>query len=686
MSTTEDSIELIATAAFGIEATVKWELARLGYEAKGSTPGRLAFTADAKAIVRTNLHLRAADRVLLVMSRFQAVDFDDLYAGIVAIDWQSHVPENSKIIVRVGVVRSPITSARSAQSIVKRAIVDAIAGKGGTLDESGDDIVVDVSILGTDVTVSLATSGAGLHKRGYRQRSQVGQFKETLGAALVMICRWRRDTPLIDPFCGSGTIPIEAAMLASNRAPGLHRSFAAENWPWIDASIWERERELAAEAVNDEGIAPIIASDINPQAIGLARRCAEAAGVAHLVRFELRDYRELESDLSHGWIITNPPYGIRIGEEEEAKRIQRDLPAVLARLTTWSHGIFLGGDDFEPIIGQSATRRRKLYNAKIQCTLYQFEPRNEDSPAFVSSVNPQAIESFRSGLVKRARHLRKWPERDDVHAYRLFEGQVLGIDFTIDRFADSLRVFDCGISGREYSAHRFNTLEAIAKAAGQALELQDNAVHCIHANASVQRPADPIVMTERGTRYEVRPGDQHDPGFELSLRELRVWVARRADGAKVLDLTARPGVLAETVADQCQILTAWAPNEHALARLKKNFALNNIDPAKVQLETGDPITAVDSCDEDERFDLIFCVLSDADSDQIRPAFGDLLESCTELLATGGSVVFAIPSVDVPEDEDPLAGFETKELTRAVHPEDFKHAADWRIWTSRGAAD
>lgn len=686
MTTSGQPLELIATAAFGVEATVKWELSRLGYEAKGSTPGRLAFTGDEAAIVRTNLHLRAADRVLLVLGRFQAEDFDQLYAGIAALNWKDRIPQGAKITVRVGVVRSTISSPRSAQSIVKRAIVDALAGKGGTLDESGDEIVVDVSILNNEATVSVDTSGAGLHKRGYRQFSHAGQLKETLAAALVMICRWRSDVPLIDPFCGSGTIAIEAAMLASSRAPGRHRSFAAESWPWIDSTIWDRERTLADEAVNDENIAPIVASDINPQAIGLARRCAEAAGVADLVTFELRDYRELENAHDNGWVISNPPYGIRVGEEEEAKRIQRDLPAVLSRLTTWSHGLFLGGDDFEPMIGKSATRRRKLYNAKIQCTLYQYEPSRDGSPAFNADVNPQAIESFKQGLAKRARHVRKWPEKHDVHAYRLYDGQVLGIDFTIDRFGESLRVFDSGEAGRAYSAQRFNTLEAIAKAAAEVCEVPESAVLTVHANASTQRAAEPIVFKERGTRYEARPNDQHDPGFELSLRELRSWAKRRAQGARVLDLSARPGVLAESVATECRSLTAWSPDEHTLARLKKNLSLNSIDPAKVTLETGDPITAVDSCGDDARFDLVFCVLSEKDSDEINPAFGDLLASCLELLAEGGSVVFAIPSSHIAESDSPLAGFDAKELSRSVHPDDFKPPAPWRIWACRASSD
>ena len=475
-------------------------------------------------------------------------------------------------------------------------------------------------------------------------------------------------------------------MLASSRAPGRHRSFAAESWPWIDSTIWERERHLADEAVSEENIAPIIASDINPQAIGLARRCAEAAGVADLVKFELRDYRELSSPLKSGWVISNPPYGIRVGEEEEAKRIQRDLPAVLSRLKTWSHGLFLGGDDFEPMIRKSASRRRKLYNAKIQCTLYQYEPDQSGAPAFTADVNPQAIESFKAGLAKRARHVRKWPEKQDVHAYRLYEGQVLGVDFTIDKLGDALRIFDRGDTGRDYSAERFNTLEAIADAAGDVLGIPSESVFAVHANASVQRAAEPVVLIERGVRYEARPGDQHDPGFEIALRELRAWVGRRAGGARILDLSARPGVLTESVVSDCKSLDAWSPDEHTLARLKRNLSLNNTNLERVQLHTGDPITAADSCNEDERFDLILCILSGEDSDEIKPAYSDMLESCLDLLDKGGSVVFAIPTNDADQHGLSLEGVDLKELSRAVHPEDFKQAVPWRIWTCRAADD
>ncbi|GAB5495597.1 MAG: hypothetical protein Phyf2KO_06770 [Phycisphaerales bacterium] len=679
-----EPVEIIATAAFGVEASVKWELSKLGYEAKVTSPGRLSFDADPTAIVRSNLHLRAADRVLVVAGRFRAKDFDDLFAGVAAIDWKRLIPEGARVTPRVGIVRSPLKSPRSAQSVTKRAIVESIAGKGNTLDESADEVVVDVSVLGEDVTVSLDSSGAGLHKRGYRQRAQAGQLKETLGAALVMICRWRRDQPLIDPFCGSGTIPIEAALLASNRAPGIGRSFAAEHWPWIGESVWELERSRASEQVDDSGIAPIIASDINPQSVGLARQCAENAGVAHLVRFDLGDYRELETDLSRGWVITNPPYGVRVGEEKEAKRIQKDLPAVLSRLPSFSHGLMLGGSDFEPIIGKSATRKRKLYNAKIQCTLYQFAPSSDDSPAFSACANGHAMDQFRAALSKRARHFRKWPSQHDIHAFRAFDGEVLGLRITVDRLGESVRVEDRGDPGKTYSADKLNILREISGIASEVMDIAPDSAHRVHRSASSQRASEPVEVVERGVKYELRPSEISGAGLDLSLRELRAWVTRRAKDSRVLDLCARPGQVAECAAAVASDMTAYCPDDLAQARLRRNLKLNGVD--SLESSIGDPVDAIDQI-ESERFDLVVCVLGLDEASRIAPAFADLLQSCAEVLRPGGTALLAVPS-GTKADEDSLGaiGFPVKELTKSLIPDDFVNAMPWRVWACRAPAD
>lgn len=679
MSEGPTSCELIATAAFGVEASVKWELARLGYEAKGDQPGRLVFHADHAAVARANVFLRAADRVLMVVGRFEAAEFDALYAGISAIDWMGLTWEAASITVRVSVVRSPITSERAAQSIVKRAIVDAIVGKGAEMDESGEELVVDVSIIGTGVTVSLDTTGPGLHKRGYRERAQAGQLKETLAAGLVMICRWRRDVALVDPFCGSGTILIEAAMLASGRAPGRHRGFAAEGWPTIDPEVWAGARAEADRGVRDEGIAPIVGSDINPQSVGHARRCAENAGVAHLVRFELADYRELRATAERGWVITNPPYGVRVGEEEASRSIQADLPEVVSRMPGWSLGILMEGDEFERRVGREATQRRKLYNAKIMCTFYQYIA-EEGRAAIGSRLEVANLEGFGAGLARRARHFRRWPEARDVWAYRLYEGEIAGIGLSIDRLGDVLRVTDLGGAGAA-SAGRMNRLETIAQAAGLALEVAPESVAVVHAGAgrSHTRAQGTVAVRERGVVYEVRPGDPREAGLELALREARAWAAGRAAGKRVLDVSARPGWLTEAVARVAAHVRAVTPDEHDEARLRRNLQLNGVGAERVEVVRGGALGAIDAAGE-ERWDLVLCVLGAEEAAEVAPAFEDVLGACAELLAPGGAALLALPTGVAGGVE---LGAAAREMTRSLHPEDVEARSGYRFWSARG---
>lgn len=675
--------ELIATAAFGVEASVKWELSRLGYEARGDQPGRLVFHADDRAIARANVFLRAADRVLVVVSRFEATEFDGLYAGIASIDWKALTPPGAAVTVRVGAVRSPITSERAAQSIVKRAIVDALVGKGQTLDESGAALVVDVSVIGSGVTVSLDTTGPGLHKRGYRERAQAGQLKETLGAALVMICRWRRDTPLIDPFCGGGTIPIEAALLASNRAPGRHRSFAAEGWPMIGAGVWAGARSEADSGVSDAGIAPIVGGDINPQAVGHARQCAQNAGVDHLVRFELQDYRELRPPADGGWVITNPPYGVRVGEEEVSRSIQTDLPEVLSRMPGWSLGMLMEGDEFERRIGLAATQRRKLYNAKIRCTFYQYLAEG-GRPAIGSRAEVANLGSLQAGLVKRARHVRRWPEARDVWAYRLYEGAFSGIELAIDRLGDALRVADLGEASLA-SAGRMNRLDQIALGAGEALGVPAERVEVVHAGAgrSHTRAQHTATVRERGVLYEIRPGDPRQPGLDLALREARRWVAQRAQGRRVLDVSARPGWLVESAAIRAAHLTACVPDEHAEARLRRNLQINGVEQDRVMLRRGEALAAIDSPEGDERWDLLLCVLTESQGRQIAPAFADLLGACGDLLVPGGSALLAVPARLAGGAVEMGGG---RDLTRSLCPEDIGPDSGYRFWSVRADSD
>lgn len=673
--------ELIATAAFGVEASVKWELARLGYDAKGDQPGRLVFHADDRAIARANLGLRAADRVLMVVGRFEAAEFDALYAGVAAIDWKRLVPSGSRVTVRVGVVRSPITSERAAQSVVKRAIVESLVGRGGVLEESGEELVVDVSVIGTGVTVSLDTSGAGLHKRGYRERAQAGMLKETLASALVMICRWRRDEMLVDPFCGSGTILIEAALLASGRAPGMHRAFAAEGWPWLGEAVWAQAREEAASRVGDAGIAPIVGYDINPQSVGLARRCAEAAGVGHLVRFELADYRELRAQAERGWAITNPPYGLRVGEEREAERIQRDLGAVMARMPGWSFGLLLGGEDFERRVGREATRRRKLYNAKIRCTLYQFEADGREGRA--SEALPPAREAeiagFVSAVEKRARHTRRWEAERGIASVRLFEGETLGVPVRVEKFAAALRVEDLG-SGGDFRAERMNRVERLAEAARGALELPTDSVWVVHAGASRERAQEAVRVSERGVVYEVRPGERWGTGLEIGLREARRWAAERGAGKRALDVSARAGWLGEALAIAAREAVLVTPDEKEEARVRRNLTLTGFRPEAVRLVRGGALASIDEPPGEGAWDLVLCVLTEPEAREIAGAEADVAAGVREMLSAGGWGLLAIPAAEA----EGLAAIEgAREVTRGLMPEDVRAETGWRFWSVRG---
>ena len=683
MSTPPTTCELIATAAFGVETSVKWELSRLGYEAKGDQPGRLVFHAGPDGIARTNLHLHAADRVLLVLGRFEASEFDALYEGICKIDWKQWVPDGAQITPYVSVVRSPITSERSSQSIVKRAIVDVLAGKGGSVREDAEALAVDVSILGTAVTVSLDTTGAGLHKRGYRQRAQAGQLKETLAAALVMTCRWKRDQALVDPFCGSGTIPIEAALMASGRAPGRHRSFASEGWPWLDASLWKRARDEADAKIDDTDIAPIVGSDINPQAVGLARQCAKNAGVEHLVRFELADYRQLRAEQERGWIISNPPYGVRVGEEKEAETIQRDLPEVISRMPGWSAGLLLAGEDFESRIGRSATHRRKLYNARIQCTFYQYLAQ-DGKKAIESRTDVGNLEAFQTGLAKRARHVRKWPESRDVFAYRLFDGEVGGVPIVIDRFGDVIRVQDLG-EWSKASASRMNRVDRIGEAASEAIDWPSSATVVVHAGEgqSHRRAQEACVVRERGLLFEVRPGDPAEPGLDLAFREARKWAGERCAGKRVLDVSAWPGLLTEAAAVAAREIRAITPDEHTEARLRRNLQLNEVDSSKVTITRGEALEVIDEIEPGEGWDVVLCVLSDEQAGEISPAFGELLESCADLVTPGGVVLLAVPTF---ETQEGLVIEGARELTKSLHPEDVKPQSGYRFWSLLAGGD
>ncbi|HLO41229.1 MAG TPA: bifunctional 23S rRNA (guanine(2069)-N(7))-methyltransferase RlmK/23S rRNA (guanine(2445)-N(2))-methyltransferase RlmL [Phycisphaerales bacterium] len=373
-----DRVELLATTAFGLEAVTARELEWLGFEPRIISTGRVWFEGPELAIARANINLRTADRVLLRIATFPAPDFDALFEGVKAIEWERWIPRDAAFPVNGRSVKSQLSSVPAVQRTVKRAIVDRLmqGHRTSELPETGPRFIVEIGMLENQATLTLDTSGEGLHKRGYRDLVGDASLKETMAAGLVLLSVWRPDRPLVDPFCGTGTIPIEAAMIGLKIAPGLTRKFDAEAWPTLDETIWETAEEEARAASLEEVKGTLAytihASDMSDEALSLARRHAQRAGVEKFIHFAKRDFKELSSKAEYGCTIMNPPYGKRLGEDFELERMYRSFPEVLKRMPTWSHHILTARTDLEWLVGQEATRRRKLYNAQIECTYFQF--------------------------------------------------------------------------------------------------------------------------------------------------------------------------------------------------------------------------------------------------------------------------------------------------------------------------
>lgn len=368
-------INLIASSTFGLEAVVKREILALGFENVKTYDGRVEFTGDEADIVKANLWLRCAGRVWIKMGSFTAVTFDQLFEQTKALPWGDWIPEDGKFTVIGKSVKSTLFSVSDCQAIVKKAVVEKLKQKYHTdwFDETGASYTIQVGILKDVVTLAIDTSGSGLHKRGYRENAMDAPLKETLASAMVQLSFWKKDRILLDPFCGSGTIPIEAAMLARNIAPGLNRKFACEQWERIGQQIWKEARIAAYKAIQYDVTPEIYGSDIDSQAIALAEENAVKAGVDDCIQFEVKSSRHVKLPGKYGVMITNPPYGERIGELKEVEQLYRALGELMKEDTTWSSYVITSMEYFESLFGRKADKKRKLFNGRIKTDYYQFE-------------------------------------------------------------------------------------------------------------------------------------------------------------------------------------------------------------------------------------------------------------------------------------------------------------------------
>lgn len=367
-------IDLIATAAFGLESEVAYELRKLGYEDQQVEGGRVTFRGDVRAIAHANTWLRTADRVQLRMGEFPARTFDELYDQVRALPWPDVLPEDAEFPVDGKSVKSQLSSVPAVQGVVKKAIVDSMAAryKRQVLPETGARYRCQVALLKDVATLTIDTTGDGLHKRGYRPVVAPAPLKETLAAGLILVSRWHPDRPFADPLCGSGTIPIEAALIGLNRAPGRHRTFDAEAWPLVPPEVWQEVRQEADDLEDRNRELVIVGSDCSPEAVKLARFHAEQAGLSRHVRFEVRAVKDFVAPGEYGFIITNPPYGERLGEEKEVQQLYREMGEAFGRATTWSAFVLTSYETFERFYGKPAAKKRKLYNGRIRCDLYQY--------------------------------------------------------------------------------------------------------------------------------------------------------------------------------------------------------------------------------------------------------------------------------------------------------------------------
>jgi len=765
------NLNLIATTAFGLEAVTVQELQRLGYESRTTGPGRVLFEAGGAALARSNLWLRTADRVLLRVGSFSASDFGELFDRTFALPWEKWLPPDALFPVTGRSHKSQLSSVPACQKIVKKAIVEKLraAHRVTELPESGSRFKVDVALLANEATLTIDTSGAGLHKRGYRTLVGPAPLKETLAAAMILLAHWRPELPLIDPFCGSGTIPIEAALLGRNLAPGRLRTFDAEAWPTFDSRHWAEARQEAADLALPQLPMRILGTDRDEAVLSLARYHAQQAQVADDVHFQVKEFADLTSKRQYGMVITNPPYGVRLGEQDEAAEIVRLMPEVLRRLPTWSHFILSAAADFEALVGQQATRRRKLYNGRIQCTYYQFygprpkrregkqsaeypvpstqEPtsRSEDSslsteypvlsteqppsstdlptprPEYVVPSTPASVPStpsvsrpapkpafgglparakdqaalFHNRLVKLARHLRRWPTKQGITCYRLYDRDIPEVPLVVDRYEDYLHVAEWERPHEHTLAEHSDWIDLMLDTAADTLGVPRDHVFCkrrerqrdlgqYERHSAEQKTT---IAQEGGLKFLINLSDYVDTGLFLDHRITRGMVRDQAAGKRFLNLfcytgaftvyAAAGGAVQTTSVDLSNTYLDWA---------KKNLTINNLLGEQHRLVRRDTLGFLREHPTGEHYDLAVADVptysrskaTEEDWD-VQRDYPEVLNRLLGLMPAGGVVYFSSNFRRLKFDEAAIPNAMIREISRQTVPADFRNKRIHRAW-------
>ena len=371
-----ERIELIAPCHFGMEAVLKREILDLGYDVSRVEDGKITFIGDMEAVCYANVFLRSAERILIKVGTVHAETFDELFEGTKALPWEQYIPENGRFwVAKATSIKSKLFSPSDIQSIMKKAMVERLKSvyHKEWFTEDGPSYPVRVAFMKDEAVIGLDTSGESLHKRGYRRLTSKAPITETLASALILFTPWKKERIMVDPFCGSGTFPIEAAMIAANIAPGMNRSFLAEQWSnLVPKKSWYDAMDEAQEMVDDKIETDIQGYDIDPNVVKAARENARMAGVEHLIHFQQRPVSALNHPKKYGFVITNPPYGERIEEKANLPQLYREIGEAFQRLDCWSEYVITAYEDAEKYIGKKADKNRKIYNGMMKTYFYQF--------------------------------------------------------------------------------------------------------------------------------------------------------------------------------------------------------------------------------------------------------------------------------------------------------------------------
>ncbi len=742
----DQDLDIIAACAFGLESVVVHELEAMGFSPRVLSTGRVHFKGDAAAVARANLRLRAADRVLVRVGSFEARDFDALFERTRALPWERWIAPDAEFPVSGRSVRSGLSSVPACQRCVKKAIVERLREAHGvsTLPETGGRVAVEVALLEDVASITIDASGDGLHKRGYRIAPGEAALKETLAAGLVLLSAWRPSRPLVDPFCGSGTIAIEAALIGLNIAPGLLRSFDAEDWEAIPASVWAAEREAARAAATGELGYAIHAADIDPRALDAARRAAKTAGVDRVIHFQQRAFEQLSSKVEYGSIITNPPYGVRLGDPEEAERLHRSLPLVLRRLPTWSFHILTARQDLERLVGQTATRRRKLFNSQIECTYFMFwGPRPpRDLPAKAAGEEPvdavdaaepgrapagvavdapvpmpafgglrprdeRELADFRSCLEKNVRHLRRYPSRG-ITCYRVYERDQVDVPLIIDLYEGRAHVAEYEREHSRSVAQQADWYDAVRRivaevtGASRVVIKEKHRQRGLTQHEKIGEAGESFLVQEDGLRFEVNLDDYIDTGLFLDHRLTRAMVRDKADGARFLNLFCYTGAFTAYAAAGRDGRGAASTTSVDLSNTYLEWAMRNLRhngflPGPHRLIRSDVLEFLREHPKGEHYDLAvvdpptFSNSKSTEEDwEVAVGHAEVLRLLRGLLSPGASVWFSTNYRRFHLDEAALAaaGYEWTEVSHRTVPPEYRNRRIHRCWLLRpaGASD